>query len=107
MQRDEQIKEEQYIVYHDGEEVHILPYDPGGNVEEQIEKIAVEWGIPYPPKRKKITWKEKKKLAEYLGVSTEAVHQYNKKKLELMLLGLKALKGTPGSPERWEEDLQQ
>ena len=34
---------------------------------------------------KKITYKE---LAEYLGVSESAVKQYNKKKRELMLIGL-------------------
>ena len=34
---------------------------------------------------KKITYKE---LAEYLGVSESAVKKYNKKKRELMLIGL-------------------
>jgi hypothetical protein len=36
-----------------------------------------------------ITWQEKKELAEYLGVSPVAVHKYNPKKLELMILGIK------------------
>jgi len=39
-----------------------------------------------------ITWQEKKELAEYLGVYPEAVHKYNPKKLELMILGFEVLK---------------
>ena len=47
-------------------------------------------------KEKKYKKATQKQLAEYLGVTPGAVSQYDKKKLELMLLGLFVKNNTVG-----------